>query len=94
MPNTIRILILVDNFYAPEIFGGHANIIIDVAGDFLVMWAHWGSHIMRIEGSMGHAMYKLNDIPIFDNVNGFVNCQVLTIRPFHNPPIIHILDSE
>ena len=49
---------------------------------------------MRIEGSVGHAMHQLDDIPIFDDVDGLVHGKVLSFWPFDDPPIIDILKSN
>ena len=49
---------------------------------------------MRIEGSMGHAMHQLDDVPIFDDVDGLVHGKVLPFWPFDDPPIIDVLFSN
>ena len=55
---------------------------------------HGRGYIVRIEGSMGHAMHQLDDVPIFDDIDGLVHGKVLPFWPFDDPPIIDVLISN
>ena len=36
-------------------------------------------------------MDDLNDVTVFDDVNGLVNGQVVAVGLLHDPPIVHVL---
>jgi|FrelakmetLWP11LW_1041352.scaffolds.fasta_scaffold203779_1 hypothetical protein len=35
-------------------------------------------------------MNELNDITMFDDVDGFVDCKVVPVRTFDDPPVVHV----
>ena len=91
MPNVSPSGVWVDDVHLPEVFGGHADVVVNVAGDLLVVWGHWSGHIMRVQGSVRHSVDQLNCVPVFDDVQGLVHGQVFSLRPLHDPPIVHVL---
>ena len=36
-------------------------------------------------------MDDLNDVTVFDDVNGLVNGQVVAVGLLHDPPVVHVL---
>ena len=81
----------IDDVDPPEVLGGHGDVVVDVAGDLLVMRRHWGGHIMGVEGSMGQAMNQLDDLPMLDAVIGLLHGQVLSVGSLDDPPVVDIL---
>ena len=67
------------------------DVVVNVAGDLLVMRRHWGGHIMGVEGSMGQDMNQLDDLPMLDAVIGLLHGQVLSVGSLDDPPVVDIL---
>ena len=83
----------VDDVDPPEVLGRHGDVVVNVAGDLLVVRRHWGGHIVRVEGSVGQAMNQLDNLSVFDAVVGLLHGQVLSVGSLDDPPVVHILVS-
>lgn len=47
----VAVLVAVDYVDAPEVLRGHGYVVVDVTGNFLVLWGHWCGYVVRIERS-------------------------------------------
>jgi len=63
--------ILGEDVHLPEVLGGHGDVVVDVAGDLLVLGGGGGGHVVRIKSAVGHAV---------DNL--LLDDQLLLVLPF------------
>ena len=89
--NSYDLGIIINNAVSRDRFG---VVVIWELLFFTKYVPHGRGYIVRIEGSMGHAMHQLDDVPIFDDVDGLVHGKVLPFWPFDDPPIIDVLFSN
>ena len=81
----------VDDVDPPEVLGGHGDVVVDVAGDLLVMRRHGSGHIMRVECAVSQTMDKLDNLSVLDAVIRLLHSEVLPVGSLDDPPVVDVL---
>ncbi len=83
----------VHNVHGPQILGRHRDVVVDVAGDLLVMGRHGRRHVVGVECAVGEAVHQLDGIAVLDAVNRLLDDQILAVRPLDDPPVVDVLEG-
>ena len=81
----------VDNVHGPEVLGGHGDVVVDVAGDLLVVGRHGRGHVVGVERAMGEPVHQLHHVAVLDAVDGLLDDEVLAVRALDDPPVVDVL---
>ena len=66
--------------HLPQVLSRHGDVVVNVAGDLLVVRGHGSRHVVRVESSVSETMNQLNDVTMLDPVQGLFHCQVLSVN--------------
>ena len=67
-------------FHLPQVLSRHGDVVVNVAGDLLVVRGHGSRHVVRVESSVSETMNQLNDVTMLDPVQRLLHCQVLSVN--------------
>ena len=92
VPDIAR-LVPVHNVHRPQVLGRHGDVVVDVAGDLLVVRRHRGRHVVRVKGPVGEAVHQLDYVAVLDAVEGLLDGKVLPVRALDEPPVVDVLEG-